>query len=105
MDRRTPPARSAIRAGRTGIYRLRTLSELPTGEVDGVSTFLDDDVLAEVVLHIQGRPLLLMAGELHESMRGQLALVRGDESVLVFTDPSAADSVAWVPERRGLTQS
>lgn len=82
-----------------GIYRLREMSELPTGEVDGVSTVLDGGVLAEVVLHVGGRPLLLMAGELHESMRGRLIFTRGDESVLVFTDPAAAASVDWVPDR------
>jgi hypothetical protein len=91
-------------AGTGGIYRMRTLSELPTGEVDSVSTFLDEEVLAEVVLHIQGRPLLLMAGELYESAQERLVFTRCDESVLVFTDPSAAESVDWVPERRGLIQ-
>ncbi|MFC4017076.1 hypothetical protein ACFOW4_03850 [Micromonospora sp. GCM10011542] len=95
---------SADWAGMAGIYRMRTLSELPTGEVDGVSTFLDEEVLAEVVLHIQGRPLLLMAGELYEFAQERLVFTRCDESVLVFTDPSAAESVDWVPERRELTQ-
>lgn len=95
---------SADWAGMAGIYRMRTLSELPTGEVDGVSTFLDEEVLAEVVLHIQGRPLLLMAGELYESAQDRLVFTRCDESVLVFTDPSAAESVDWIPERRQLTQ-
>jgi hypothetical protein len=95
---------SADWAGVAGIYRMRTLSELPTGEVDGVSTFLDEEVLAEVVLRIRGRPLLLMAGELYESAQERLVFTRCDESVLVFTDPSAAQSVDWVPERRELTQ-
>ncbi|MFB9238431.1 hypothetical protein ACFFWC_23355 [Plantactinospora siamensis] len=95
---------SADWAGMAGIYRMRGLSELPTGEVDGVSTFLDEGVLAEVVLHIQGRPLLLMAGELYDSAQDRLMFSRCDESVLVFTDPSAARSVNWIPERRELTQ-
>jgi hypothetical protein len=59
---------------------MRALSELPTGQIDSVLTVLDEDVLAEVLLHIQGRPLLLMAGELHEAMQGQLAFTRNDES-------------------------
>ncbi|MBB3100384.1 hypothetical protein FHR83_008106 [Actinoplanes campanulatus] len=88
-----------------GIYRTRALPELPTGIIDDVSAFLDDGVLAEVVLQIQGRPLLLMAGELRESMQGSLVFTRRDESVLVFTDPSTATSVDWVPERRGLIRS
>jgi hypothetical protein len=94
---------SAHWAGTAGTYRLRTLSELPTGEIDGVSTFLDEEVLAEVVLHIQGRPLLLMAGELYESAQDRLVFTRFDESVLVFTDPSAAESVDWIPDRRPQT--
>jgi hypothetical protein len=87
-------------AHRSGIYRMRALPELPTGEVDGVSVVLDEDVLAEVVLSIQGRSLLMMAGEVYESAHDRLRLVRLDESVLVFTDPLAAESVDWIPERR-----
>ncbi|GIG93371.1 hypothetical protein Pen02_83070 [Plantactinospora endophytica] len=102
--RRAASDYSADRAGMAGTYRMRTLSELPTGEVDGVSTFLDEEILAEVVLHVQGRPLLLMAGELYESAQQRLVFTRCDESVLVFTDLSAAESVDWVPERRELTQ-
>jgi hypothetical protein len=101
---RTAGDYSADWAGMAGIYRMRTLSELPTGEVDGVSTYVDEEALAEVVLHIRGRPLLLMAGELYESAQERLVFTRCDESVLVFTDPSAAESVDWVPERRELTQ-
>jgi hypothetical protein len=96
---RLHPAAAEYAVG--GIYRRRALPELPTGEIGGVSTFVDEGVLAEVVLRIQGRPLLLMAGELYESGKGPLlSFVRLDESVLAFTDPSAADSVAWVPARR-----
>ncbi|MFD0973036.1 hypothetical protein ACFQ3X_30935, partial [Plantactinospora endophytica] len=62
------------------------------------------EILAEVVLHVQGRSLLLMAGELYESAQQRLVFTRCDESVLVFTDLSAAESVDWVPERRELTQ-
>lgn len=102
--RRAASDYSADWAGMTGIYRMRTLSELPTGEVDGVSTFLDEGVLAEVVLHIQGQSLLLMAGELYEYPQERLVFKRCDESVLVFTEPSAAESVDWVPERRELAQ-
>ncbi|GIE86007.1 hypothetical protein [Actinoplanes regularis] len=83
-----------------GIFRLRSLPELPLGEVDAVSAFLDDDVLAEVLIRIQGRSLLLMAGEVYEQWDGGLSFVRHDESVLVFTDPSAAESIDWLPERR-----
>ncbi len=95
-------------AGTAETYRVRTLSELPTGEVDGVSTFLAEEVLAEevlaeVVLHIRGRPLLLMAGEVYESAQERMVFTRCDESVLVFTDPAAAEALDWVPERGALT--
>jgi hypothetical protein len=86
-------------AERNGVYRMRTLPELPTGKVDGVSVVVDEGVLAEVVLSIRGRRLLLMAGEVYESGHGRLQFVRLDESVLVFTDPLAAESVDWIPDR------
>ncbi|XVV09809.1 hypothetical protein ACQP2X_33840 [Actinoplanes sp. CA-131856] len=86
-------------SGQVGIYRSRALPELPTGEIDRVSTVLDQEVVAEVVLRIGGRQLLLMAGELHEGMQGRLVFTRFDESVLAFADPSAAESVDWVPGR------
>jgi hypothetical protein len=66
------------------------------------SGVVDDNILAEVVLTIHGRLLLLLllAGEVHESAGDRLELVRLDECVLVFTDPSAAESVDWIPDRR-----
>jgi hypothetical protein len=96
---------SAGLADAAGIFRMRVLSGLPTGEVGSVETFLDVGVLAEVVLRVQGRPLLLIAGEMHEDIQARLVFTRCDESVLVFTDPLAAESLDWVPERRGLIQS
>jgi hypothetical protein len=83
----------------TGIYRLRELSSLPIGEIDDVSVVIDEGVLAEVILCIRGRPVLLMAGEVYEAGRDRLRLVRLDESVLVFTDLSAAESADWHPQR------
>lgn len=84
-----------------GIYRVRTLPELPAGRVDDVTVVLDDDgAVVEVVLHVEGRPLLLMAGEVEETPRGGLRFLRRDESVLVFADPAAADPVDWIPSRR-----
>jgi hypothetical protein len=87
-------------ADRDGIYRSRVLSELPTGGIDDVSAVVEDGVLAEVVLRIDGRPLLLMAGEGYETTADRVRMVRLDESVLVFIDPSAADSLGWTPPRR-----
>ncbi|MEH1013443.1 hypothetical protein V6U90_10050 [Micromonospora sp. CPCC 206060] len=81
------------------IFRSRPLTELPTGWIDTVSPLVEHGVLAEVTLYIDGRPLLLIAGEVQESPQDQLLLHRLDESVLVFTDPAAAASLDWIPDR------
>jgi hypothetical protein len=78
-----------------GIYRRRPLTELPTGRVEQVTTLVDDGLLTEVGLRINGRPLLLIAGEVREMPRGGLRFHRLDDSVLVFTDPAAAARVRW----------
>lgn len=84
-----------------GIYRRRALSELPAGEVDDVTVHVDDGLLAEVLLHIGSRPLLLVAGEVYEDWGDNLYFCRHDESVLAFTEPAAADTIAWRPPRLG----
>ncbi|MCX2947474.1 hypothetical protein [Lentzea sp. NEAU-D7] len=84
--------------------RWRTLSELPAGEVEQVTCYADEDVLAEVLLEIGGRPLLLMAGELYETWTDELDFHRLDESVLAFTDPEAAGRISWNPARRALRE-
>ncbi|MFC4080080.1 hypothetical protein [Amycolatopsis samaneae] len=83
-----------------GIYRARPLAELPTGRVDQVALVTDEQVVAEVLLHIDGRPLLLLAGELYETAGDTLRYHRLDESVLAFTDPGAAGELNWTPPRQ-----
>jgi len=39
--------------------------------------------------------LLVVAGEVEERRRGRLDFVLDDESVLVLTDPTAAETVLW----------
>jgi hypothetical protein len=56
-------------------------------------------MLAEVTLAIAGRELLLIAGETSENWDGGFDLLRFDESVLVFTDPTVADRLDWRPAR------
>lgn len=88
-----------------GIYRWRKLTELPTGPIDHVSVFLNDDpfysddgkivearIIAEVMLEIDSQPLLLIAGQVHPPLDDMFCFSRLDDSVLVFTDPSAAES-------------
>ena len=78
-----------------GIYRERHLPELPTGRIDDVTVRLEHGILAEVLLHVGSRPLLLLAGEAYEERGDNLYFCRLDESVLAFTDPAAAATVPW----------
>lgn len=87
-----------------GIHRLRSLTELPVGQVEQVGVLADEGALAEVHLRVGGRPVLLVAGELEETMAGGLLVHRLDESVLVFTDPAAVETVPWSTSRRGLAR-
>ncbi|MBS2531978.1 hypothetical protein KGQ20_04265 [Catenulispora sp. NF23] len=88
----------------TGALRWRRLTELPTGRVEYVATFADTGVLAEASLRIDARPLLLIAGELMETWDDELRFCRLDESVLVFTDPTAALQAPWTTSRSDLVQ-
>jgi hypothetical protein len=83
-------------------YRSRTLPELPTGQIQEVSAYLDGDLLAEVTLRVEGQELLLIAGEADEHHSGRLVWHRLDESVLVFTRPGDAEAIPWVPARTPL---
>ncbi|GAA3006656.1 hypothetical protein [Actinokineospora diospyrosa] len=57
---------------------------------------------AEVHLAIDSTPLLLVSGEVNETVDGSLTVSRLDESVLVFTDPTAADRVPCASPRSAL---
>ncbi|ATY12221.1 hypothetical protein CU254_18410 [Amycolatopsis sp. AA4] len=96
---RRPDPRLEDRQRWDGIYRWSALGELPTGPVEDVVVFAEEDVLAEVDLRVGGQPLHLVAGELEEC-GPRLSFVRLDESVLVFTDPAAAERVNWSTPRR-----
>ncbi|MFE3782629.1 hypothetical protein ACFXPA_31130 [Amycolatopsis sp. NPDC059090] len=87
---RRPDPRLENRERWDGIYRWTALNELPTGLVEDVVVFAEEGVLAEVDLRVGGRPLVLVAGELIEDWT-RLVFNRLDESVLVFTDPAAAE--------------
>lgn len=97
---RRPDPRLENRAGWDGIYRWTALSELPTGPVADVAVFAEEGVLAEVDLRVGGRPLVLVAGELIEDWT-RVVFSRLDESVLVFTDPAAAERVEWSTPQLG----
>jgi hypothetical protein len=82
-----------------GIYRRRALPELPVGQVEQVAVFAAEGVLAEVDLRIDGRPLLLVAGELDGTPEDGLLLHWLDDSVLAFTEPGAAGHATWTMSR------
>ena len=79
---------------RRGVRAARPVAE--------VTVYGDEGVVAEVLLVIGGRPLLLIAGELYETWTDDLEFHRLDESVLAFTDLGAADRVAWTTSRQDL---
>ncbi|GAB2582900.1 hypothetical protein [Microlunatus antarcticus] len=78
-----------------GIMRWRAL-DLPVGRIDGVKIDFDEGTLARITLTIDGRDLLLVAGEVCETLDGRLEVHRLDESVLVFRDPVEAEKVHWM---------
>jgi hypothetical protein len=51
--------------------------------------------ISSVSLAVGGAPLLFVAGEVDEQRSGRLDFVLDDESVLVFTDPAAAETLPW----------
>jgi hypothetical protein len=83
-------------------YRSRTLPELPTGQIEEMTVYLDVDLLAEVTVRVGGQELLLIAGEADEDQADRLVWHRLGESVLVFTQPSHAGAMSWIPIRTPL---
>lgn len=51
--------------------------------------------ISSVSLAVAGARLLVVAGEVEGQWSGRLDFVLDDESVLVFTDPTAAETVPW----------
>ena len=76
-------------------YRSRALPEVPTGRITDVDVVIEGQILAEVAVHIGAQGVLLIAGEAD----GRLWWRRLDESVLVFTNPIAAERMIWAPAR------
>jgi hypothetical protein len=81
-----------------GIYREREI-DLPAGRINAVTVRLDEGTVAEVAVSIGDVTLLLIAAELYELNDGSLEWHRLDESVAVFTEPSEADKIKWLPPR------
>lgn len=87
--------------GTDGIYRRRGLDELPTGEIRSATIRTSKATMdfAELLLDIEGVEVLLIAGEIEETWTERLGWRWLDETTLVFTDPSSAAALDWIPER------
>jgi hypothetical protein len=78
------------------IYRYRELHDFPRGRIDDVSVALDEkEDIAEVLLCVGGKDVLLVAGEVYETWGDALEVVKGDESILMFKNPSDIDRVQF----------
>ncbi|WP_165857217.1 hypothetical protein [Marinobacter sp. JSM 1782161] len=79
------PSSSGFRADHEGIFRTRSLAELPSGSIDSVQVFRDfAGDIERINLVVAGSFLSLIAGEVYENPDGSLQVqVGGDESVLV----------------------
>ena len=86
--------------GHWGIFRYRADFGLATGTVQAVDVFVSPEGdVAEVRIVIDGAAVLLVAGEVSETSPVTAQVIWLDESVLVFSQPDAADTVEWFPER------
>ncbi len=88
--------------GLHGIYRARRAMDLPVGVVDRVTlrTTVPSEELAEVVLSIGGRDVILVAAEITENWDSPLLFAWPDESVLLFTDRAAVEAANWTGSRK-----
>ena len=97
---RVPDSQAFATDDPQSIYRQRVLVDLPTGDITKTSIRSSEaGDIAEVELHFGDSALLLIAGEVWEERGDALSFHRFDESVLAFTDPSAADRINWIPPR------
>ena len=85
---------------RDSIFRTRELGSFPTGSVDAVNVTLDSDGdISEVLLDISGEAILLVAGEVYEQADGTFHVCIGDESVLLFREPSRKAELRFFSNR------
>jgi hypothetical protein len=83
-----------------GICRWLDPVDLPVGAVESLEIHVSEQGdVAELLMSVGGSPLPLMAAEMSETSTTTIRYVSDDESVLVFTDPQAADRLKWMPPR------
>lgn len=79
-----------------GIYRSESLAQLPTGVIDDVQVFRNEgDEIERIMISIDGRRVWLVGAEAYEDPDGSVRLVRGDESIFVFTEEQSLSSIRW----------
>jgi len=69
-----------------GIFRERTLDELPVGRISRVEVAVENELIDRVTLFIGSCQIQISAGEIYEENDGKLRIVPKDESVLVQVD-------------------
>lgn len=75
----------------SGIYRARTIHQLPVGRIRAVDVAVQDDVVASVVLRIGDKQIALTAGEVYPTGYGSFYIADMDESVLIQVDGRKPD--------------
>ncbi|QIK73567.1 hypothetical protein G7070_16460 [Propioniciclava coleopterorum] len=90
-----------------GIFRSRQLTELPVGRVRDVTVGFVHDIVtldariggetlvSEIRCTVGGQPLVFLSGEAEEQQNDSLVFKRLDNAVLIFTDPTAVDTLPW----------
>lgn len=71
----------------SSIFRDRTLTELPLGEIEIVELRMDGpNAIVEMRLALSGAKLRLVAAEVYEEHDGSVRIVEHDESILIQLD-------------------
>lgn len=79
-----------------GIFRPDGLRVAPLGAIERVSTTRSTcGNIDSLEFLIDGALVILVAAEAYEDHDGSLHFVRGDESIFLFTDRQALDSLRW----------
>ena len=73
----------------SSILRARTMVEFPAGRIEAIESAPDGPGHRSITLRIDGRDVILCAGEVYENIDNSLTIHQDDESVLVFLHAEA----------------
>ncbi len=83
------------------IYRTRVLNEFPHGEITSVNVSHDHyGNLDEIYIKISDKTILLVSGEVYETMEGKLEVMKNDESILLFLNHQDLGRINFVNKNR-----